>query len=86
MINRSILAICEYFPYLRRDIDEKMKENHRLKVENQDLLMQIYRLKNQINKTFTYSEKKEKTNFTKCTVVRLHFVICPNNQGDMAQP
>ena len=65
MINRSILAICEYFPYLRRDIDEKMKENHRLKQENEDLLMQIYRLKNQVNKNYTYSEKKEKTNFTK---------------------
>jgi regulator of replication initiation timing len=28
------LAVCEYFPALKKEIDEKVGENQRLKMEN----------------------------------------------------
>ncbi len=34
-VNRALLNICEYFPRLRKDVDEKICENTRLKQQNE---------------------------------------------------
>lgn len=49
-VNRAILAVCEHFPSLRKQIDSTIEENHKLKSENLELKEEMMRLKDKLNR------------------------------------